>query len=104
MGVEFVQGCFTDGNIGYYEIATPNKTQSLNFIPVEVRHKQDPYIIFAEAHYNMGRDTSFFFWLSISCLVLALVLIVVLGLCFCTLVQSASKDLKQAPYVKEDLN
>ena len=41
---------------------------------LELRAKNDPYMVFAEAHYNMGRDMGIILWLSILTLAIAIVL------------------------------
>ena len=99
--VEFVGGCFTNDDIGHYEVATPNRTHSFDYIPIEVRYKLDPYIVFAESHYNLGRDLTLFFWVSVSCLVGAVLLTIILGFCMCGLVQ---KSVGRRAYAKDVIN
>ena len=47
-------------------------------VSLEVRERRDPYTVFAEAHYNIGRDMDYIYWLSALSLFLAAAL--VLGL------------------------
>eukprot|EP00347_Sterkiella_histriomuscorum_P002587 403367568 len=100
--IEYQGGCFGDDEIGYYELATPNKTHYLDYVPFEVRHKEDPYIIYAQTHYNLGRDLTIFFWLSIACFSSALIMTLVMTISVLTIRQ---KDTNQRrAYVREDLN
>ena len=86
----------------------------MNYIPFEVRHKMDPYIIYAESHYNLGRDLTIFFWLSVACLLMALAFTVVLSFCFCFIKKSDGRGSGsrgrehqgkrgKGAYVREDL-
>lgn len=81
--IDYSGGCYTDGDIGYYEMMDYNTTYYLNGehggVTIEVRHKDDPYTVFAEAHYNMGRDLELFEWLSVFTLAMAAALILILG-------------------------
>lgn len=36
-------GCYADGQVGYYKRALPDKVYKLEYVPVEVRDKFDPY-------------------------------------------------------------
>ena len=48
---------------------------------VEVRHDRDPYTVFTSIDYTLeNTDLSIFFWMSMMCLVVAVLLIVWLGL------------------------
>ena len=49
-------------------------------VSVEVRHEKDPYTVFTKIESNGMIDLSIFFWLSMGCLAVALLLIVYLGL------------------------
>ena len=49
-------------------------------VSVEVRHDQDPYTVFTAIDNLETTDLSIFFWLSMSCLLVALALIIFLGL------------------------
>ncbi|CDW82390.1 UNKNOWN [Stylonychia lemnae] len=100
--IEFQGGCYESDEVGLYEQAKPNETYSLEYIPLEVRHKQDPYIVYAESHYNLGRDLSIFFWLSVGCLASSLFLTVLLSFCFCFIIKNSDRNNRK--YVREDLN
>ena len=49
-------GCFPGGEVGYYEKAQPDHLYKLDYIPVEVRSAYDPYTIWTESGYNLGKD------------------------------------------------
>jgi hypothetical protein len=104
--IEYVAGCYEEDGIGDYELATPNKTHVLDYVPFEVRYQYDPYTVFAEAHYNIGKDLTVFFWLSVACLSAAFLCTLVLGVFFCTISGSGRRKEKAAKgvYAKEDLN
>ena len=49
-----------------------------------MRERRDPYTVFAEAHYNIGRDMDFIYWLSaISLSLTAVLVLALLGLLVC---------------------
>ena len=66
--IEFKGGCYdtnskseqTRGDIADYDTIVSNQTYPINSDPngvmIEVRSKYDPYTVFAEVHYNIGRD------------------------------------------------
>jgi len=70
-------------------------------VPLEVRYKLDPYIVFAESHYNIGRDLTLFFWVSVACLVGAVIFTIILGFCMCGIVQKSNR---RRAYAKDVLN
>jgi hypothetical protein len=47
-------------------------------VTIEVRSKDDPYTVYAENEYNLGRDLSIFFYLSILSAGLAFIMVIVL--------------------------
>lgn len=103
--VEFVGGCYLEDGIGDYEIAQLNKSHSFDFIPIEVRYQYDPYTVFAESHYNLGRDLTIFFWLSIGCFSAAFLCTLILGVFFCFLVKKeGTSRSNKGKYAREDLN
>lgn len=101
--IEYAEGCFAGGEVAYYEPAQPNKTYALDYIPLEIRSTQDPYTIFAEQHYSMGRDLSTFMWISAGLLIAAIVLTLILGIFFCLLVKRGKSNSAHA-FAKADLN
>jgi hypothetical protein len=66
--IEFEGGCYDTnskneqnrGDIADYDTIVANQSYPINSHPdgvmIEVRSKYDPYTVFAEAHYNIGRD------------------------------------------------
>ena len=85
--VALTTGCFDDGNAGFYEqIALVQDSASNEYkvdftdVTVEVRHDKDPYTIYTAIASNDSFDLSLFFWLSMGCLLFALVLIIWLGI------------------------
>lgn len=76
--VEFFGGCFTDDQIEDYEVAEADKIYTFDNIPIEIRSKNDPYTVFTEHHYNIGKDLTAMFWISIALLSLAFLLILIL--------------------------
>jgi hypothetical protein len=94
--IDYVEGCFGDSEIAYYEQAIPGvEYQVAGNISVEIRHKRDPYIVFAEAHYNLGRDMEIVLWLSGACLLIAFILIVSLGIIMFNLIQNSTTRREQ---------
>ena len=57
---------------------------------LEVRNKRDPYTVFAEAHYNIGRDMEFLLYLSGFFLVLAFLIVFSLGIMIFMITRSNS--------------
>ena len=51
-------GCFSNGDVGYYVRAKPDKLYSFNYVPVEVRQTYDPYTVWASSGYTIEKDTS----------------------------------------------
>lgn len=80
-------GCFENDDPGYYEQAKPGWRYDFNYVPIEVRSKYDPYTAWAESEYNLGRDLTIFFWLSLIFLSSAFLLTLVLSYCFCFVVK-----------------
>ena len=97
--IEFVGGCYTDNEIEYFEQADPDKVYEFDAIPIEVRSSNDPYTVFAESHYNLGRDLTLFLWLSIAmvCMTIALVAGLIISVC---IVARISK-IQGGPYVED---
>jgi ABC-type Fe3+ transport system permease subunit len=56
-------------------------------VPVEVRSKLDPYTVWTESEYNMGRDLTIFFWLSIVFVATAFLITIILSFCICFVVR-----------------
>ena len=64
--IEYEGGCYeakddsSKGEIADYDTIFANKTYPINSetegVMIEVRSKKDPYTVFAQAHYNIGRD------------------------------------------------
>ena len=78
-------GCFEDGDVASYETiyldpqATGEYKVSFDNVSVEIRHDNDPYTVFTQIGDDGLVDLSIFFWLSMGCLAISLLLIVYLG-------------------------
>ena len=75
----------------------------MDYVPIEVRYMLDPYTVFAESHYNLGRDLTLFFLLSVGCLVLAVLMTITLAFCFCCVVKKSDNKGRRA-YAKDVIN
>ena len=84
--VRVTTGCFIDGQVGLYETQSISPGSdgmyrvSFTNIPVEIRHDSDPFTVFTAVDSMETTDLSIFFWLSMACLLVALVLIMYLGI------------------------
>lgn len=58
-------GCFADGSPGHYVWAKPSETYTFRYVPVYIRHMDDPYITIMQNDYDKGTDTSMFFTASL---------------------------------------
>lgn len=79
-GVQLATGCYVNGEVGIYRPVGFNNTgghPTINFndVAVEVRDSHDPYTVFAGGGHQDTSDLSFFFWLSMLCLFVSVVLI-----------------------------
>lgn len=80
-GVGLVAGCYIDGEAGKYEPVSlqPNTKAGtvIDFtdVAVEVRDTHDPYTVFSGVNNEGGTDLSIFFWVSMLCLAVSVVLI-----------------------------
>lgn len=81
-GVQVTMGCYVDGEAGIYQAVPLNQNTrkdgtviNFNDVAVEVRDTHDPYTVFAGINKKDTSDLSFFFWLSMMCLMCSVVLI-----------------------------
>ena len=95
--IKYSTGCYEDGDVGYYEPWPANETYNFSYVPIEVRSNFDPYTVWAEAEYNMGRDLTIMFWLSIIFVSLAFLLTVFLTFAISCFVKKPSRD-SMGPY------
>ena len=56
-------------------------------MPIEIRSSLDPYTVWAEAEYNLGRDLTIFFWLSIVFMATSFVLTMIIFVCVCCVIK-----------------
>ena len=74
-------GCYSEGEAGIYQqISLQNNSKQgtiINFddVAVEVRDSHDPYTVFAGINRKETTDLSIFFWISMLCLAVSVVLI-----------------------------
>jgi hypothetical protein len=92
--VKYDGGCFVDEDPGYYTYVPPGKLYEFNHIPIEVRSSKDPYTVWALNEYNLGKDFTIFFWLSIIFLATAFILVFVLFWCFCFVIKKEEKPIR----------
>ncbi|CDW71828.1 UNKNOWN [Stylonychia lemnae] len=50
-------GCY-DGHVAHYQRAQPDHLYKLDYVPVEVRSQNDPYVVWAQSNYKINEDTS----------------------------------------------
>ena len=83
--VKVTEGCFQNGAVGLYKTEALERGSDgyykVDFkdIPVEIRGDDDPYTVFTAVDPAETADLSIFFWLSMGCLCVALLLIFYLG-------------------------
>ena len=75
--VAFAGGCFDNGSYALWVPYQQDKLESI--VPIEIRHESDPYTVLAWNHYDLGRDMTIAFWVSIASVIMALILTVCLG-------------------------
>ena len=68
-------------------------------MPVEVRSKFDPYTVWAESEYNLGRDLTIFMWLSAMFFGLAFLMCFILLCLYVFIIRHKSDD--NGVYAKE---
>ena len=84
-GVHLSGGCFPNGSIALYKTINaevkPDEARILKFdrVALEVRSAEDPYVVFTQFNRQDSTDLSIFFWLSILCLLAAILSILMLG-------------------------
>jgi hypothetical protein len=90
-GIEYDGGCYKDEDPGFYEAAISGKTYDFNYIPVEIRSSKDPYTVWAENEYNLGKDLTILFWVSIFFVVAAFIFMLVLLWAFYFLIKKKQR-------------
>jgi hypothetical protein len=54
----FDSGCYANGDVAYYEKAKPDTLYKFDYVPVEIRSRYDPYTVWAQSNYNLGKQSS----------------------------------------------
>jgi hypothetical protein len=49
-------GCFGGREVGHYEFVKPNKQYKFERVPLEIRSKYDPYVVWARHGYKLGEN------------------------------------------------
>lgn len=80
-GVQVTMGCYAEGEAGIYQPVSLAKNTAtgtvitFNDVAVEVRDTHDPYTVFAGINRKESTDLSVFFWISMMCLGVSVILI-----------------------------
>lgn len=63
------EGCYTDDNgepsLGFYDWGMHGRYHEFTYVPVFLRHMDDPQLAYTEHNYVNGTNTEMFFWISI---------------------------------------
>jgi len=89
-------GCFQSDEPAAFETAFPNTVYTFGEAEVAVRSVHDPYTVLEESQYNMTKDLSLFFWLSIMMVTMALVMTFMLLCCYCCIRMGGCSDEERA--------
>ena len=75
--LETYGGCYPGGEVGYYIDALPDKLYKLDYVPVEVRSRYDPYTAWAEQGYVTEGKGDLTLKISYICLLISAVLAII---------------------------
>ena len=97
-GVKFKGGCLHGGDVIRYKRFNQNHSKEqpatirMENLAIEVRSEQDPYISFEMVNKRGKADQSFFFWLSVFCLMGAILMIFALGCVYKIFIEEETKS------------